>query len=628
VEVAFANGSDAIHTVVRELDREGVREATLHVGDGDEVRGWDAVNEAIEGLLGYGFAEYIESFYLARRDSISPRARTDAVRAMAGVLPLEQIAAELAEELPALEEKSLLLADQLLDINEQLGRYTRDDLLPPQPGPVRGDEELVAEVAQRRKSLGETLAGFATQLPALHNATRELVACAESSTLEEWAANADAMEAALDTIEEKVAFLGYDEVDSGTSRLSHMLERITQGLDAFDTLTAAVVKRRAEIASLLGEPGSRDVPSNFEDQFADLADDEAAARASQKKLGRVVLGAGLAAVGCAAAGFLPIDGIDPNIVLGLRIGAGVLAALAAFLFTKQRASGQEVRRLGTMDTDLTARRDAARVDGELLSGFTDKALREAHASLGQLRALGSLQNALQGFRDGAGGRLVRPDVAERLDQGAEDQLAVVEAHFKELSARISADVEALGQIHKLRQTRADLASRRGSAARQLEVGEMARELAAGASKQIAFEFNNRTKQALSRILPSFTEGRYQYLRIEDDLTVRVFSSEKQDFVTFEEISGGTQRQIALATRLALSETLADRADRGPQFLFLDEPFAYFDAERTRSTLAAMPKLSERLPQVWIATQEPPPGMASSVDLRCSVDSREIERRET
>lgn len=623
VEVDFSSGEDGSHKVVRELDRDGLRSATLHTHDGAEIRGWEAVNDAVAALLGFGFSEYTESFYLARRDSISTRARTDAVRAMAGVLPLEQIAAELAAELPSIEASSLELADQLLEIDEQQARYSRDDLLPPQPGPAPGDQALVAEAAARKAALGSTLAGFEVQLPELQAATRELVSRAEDGSLEEWAASAERMETALDAIEESVAFLGYDDVEAGTGRLSHLLERITEGLDGFDTLTAAVMKRRAEIASLLGEAGSREAASNFDDQQADLDESRATARARRTRLSRGTAVAALAAVGCAVAGFLPIDGMDANVVLGLRIGAGVLAAVGAYLFTRQRAAVAELSRLGTADADLASRRDAAEDDAKLLDGFADQSLRQGYASLGNLRALGSLQASMQAFRDGAGGRLVRPDVAERLESGAEDQLAVLDAHFSQLSARIAADVEALGKIHELRQTRSRLAERRTAAARQLEVVELARELAAGASKQIAFDFNNRTKQALSRILPSLTEGRYQYLRIEDDLSVRVFSSEKQDFVTFEEISGGTQRQIALATRLALSETLADRADKGPQFVFLDEPFAYFDAQRTQSTLAAMPRLSARLPQVWIATQEPPPGTSSSVDLRCSVESREL-----
>ncbi len=52
-----------------------------------------------------------------------------------------------------------------------------------------------------------------------------------------------------------------------------------------------------------------------------------------------------------------------------------------------------------------------------------------------------------------------------------------------------------------------------------------------------------------------------------------------------EISSGTQRQMMLALRLALSRELINRAVKLRQFLFLDEPFAFFDDERTRSALS-------------------------------------------
>ena len=124
---------------------------------------------------------------------------------------------------------------------------------------------------------------------------------------------------------------------------------------------------------------------------------------------------------------------------------------------------------------------------------------------------------------------------------------------------------------------------------------------------------------MARVLPALTEGRYQYLQIgDDDLAVRVFSSEKQDFVAFEEISGGTQRQIELATRIALSEALVRNTTGGRQFLFLDEPFAFFDRVRTQASMQALPKLSDQLPQIWIAAQEPPQGVRPDVHLELTL----------
>ena len=56
------------------------------------------------------------------------------------------------------------------------------------------------------------------------------------------------------------------------------------------------------------------------------------------------------------------------------------------------------------------------------------------------------------------------------------------------------------------------------------------------------------------------------------LIVQAFSSDKRGFMDLAEISSGTQRQIMLALRLALSQELINWAVKSRQFLFLDEPF--------------------------------------------------------
>jgi exonuclease SbcC len=121
-------------------------------------------------------------------------------------------------------------------------------------------------------------------------------------------------------------------------------------------------------------------------------------------------------------------------------------------------------------------------------------------------------------------------------------------------------------------------------------------------------------------LPLFTEGRYEHLQIDEDLSVRVFSNEKRDFMDLEEISSGTQRQIMLAVRLALSQELVNSATVGKQFVFLDEPFAFFDQERTRRALGVLPDLSEEITQIWIVAQSFPADQTFDVPIACSRDS--------
>jgi exonuclease SbcC len=143
------------------------------------------------------------------------------------------------------------------------------------------------------------------------------------------------------------------------------------------------------------------------------------------------------------------------------------------------------------------------------------------------------------------------------------------------------------------------------AQRRIYLRELAGELLQGACRQVSVRFNRDLRDLVGRMLPLFTEDRYQHLQIDEDLTVQVFSGEKRGFMVLEEISSGTQRQVMLAIRLALSEQLVKSTVKGEQFVILDEPFAFFDRERARSSLSVLTKLSADITQVWIIAQEFP-----------------------
>ena len=159
--------------------------------------------------------------------------------------------------------------------------------------------------------------------------------------------------------------------------------------------------------------------------------------------------------------------------------------------------------------------------------------------------------------------------------------------------------------------------------RMIHLRELARELLDGATRQLSHRFNHDLRDLVGRTLPLFTEERYEHLQIDDELTVRVFSKEKRDFMDLEEISSGTQRQIMLAVRLALSQELVRSAVDGKQFVFLDEPFAFFDRERTMKSLQVLPGLSDEITQIWIVSQEFPEGQDFDRSVSCSREKTAI-----
>jgi len=56
---------------------------------------------------------------------------------------------------------------------------------------------------------------------------------------------------------------------------------------------------------------------------------------------------------------------------------------------------------------------------------------------------------------------------------------------------------------------------------------------------------------------------------------------------------------------------------------LDEPFAFFDYSRTKSTLEALPKISDVITQVWVVSQEFPKGVEVDKVIDCPEESAEL-----
>ncbi len=187
----------------------------------------------------------------------------------------------------------------------------------------------------------------------------------------------------------------------------------------------------------------------------------------------------------------------------------------------------------------------------------------------------------------------------------------------ELDKEIHVERQRVEKGDQLKTIIADLDEKAVEQHRRIDRRELAIDLLNGAAKHISKRFNQELRGLVGGTLPLLTEGRYEHLQIDENLNVKVFSSEKRDFMVLDEISSGTQRQIMLAVRLALTQELINRTVNGDQFLFLDEPFAFFDEERTRSALAVLPSLSDEIAQIWIIAQEFPEDMTFDLRIDCA-----------
>ena len=126
------------------------------------------------------------------------------------------------------------------------------------------------------------------------------------------------------------------------------------------------------------------------------------------------------------------------------------------------------------------------------------------------------------------------------------------------------------------------------------------------------------KTRCPELLQRFTQAHYKSLEITPEFSLKLLSEEKGDFLDFNEISTGTQRQVALAMRIALANALADATKTDKQMLFLDEPFAFFDPERTNNTLQSLTETSKGvISQIWLTAQTKPEGVKLAQEIHCA-----------
>ncbi len=196
--------------------------------------------------------------------------------------------------------------------------------------------------------------------------------------------------------------------------------------------------------------------------------------------------------------------------------------------------------------------------------------------------------------------------------------------LQELVEPIRQEEERIEKANSLENKANNLTRRIEDLTRANAAREIAIELLIGASRHLSLRFNHVIREHVGMTLPLFTEGRYEHLEIDNEMTIQVFSSEKRGYLDLDEISSGTQRQIMLAVRLALSQELASRRVKSSQFLILDEPFAFFDQERTINSLAVLPELSEDLPQIFVTSQVFPDGSRFQKEIVCTRETKVMQ----
>lgn len=208
----------------------------------------------------------------------------------------------------------------------------------------------------------------------------------------------------------------------------------------------------------------------------------------------------------------------------------------------------------------------------------------------------------------------------RIEDVLQKQDSEIKQHSDNLQADIVSEKERSEEAGELRVELKQFEKVIKACEHNIKVQDTGVEMLKRSAKESIESFNNNIAKISARTLPKFTEGRYHKLKIDEDLDVQVFSDAKEGYMDFDEISSGTQRQIMLALRMAMSEELAKNSGNDKQFIFLDEPFAFFDQWRTKSSLKALPDVSDVITQVWVVAQDFPDNSGIDMIIDCPIDS--------
>lgn len=673
VTIVFTGRDEKDYMVTRVIDNTGGHIARLFNSEKKLVaEGFQAVSQAIHEIGGFTYQSFVDSFYLAQREMEVPHAKSATVKALIGVDQLETASQELqAESIDAdqairnLETHIVQRKQDILKINldrSHLGRIESQREIKAQQTTVAEKEH--AELAARADAIAKATNAFI-------EASRLFVKTSLRTNYNQWRDRSRCMETSMVAASKATLASGIDEQTKGLLHTKKVVQSFEAGLAEYDKVRNLANLYRQRLAHLLDEPVEESAQDHIESLVTRVKGSSFTHRRkeAQQKIDRTssrrryVVIAGAITIEIAVLAWiswsvmqsspdsmignwlqtiLPISEASRLIfLLTTGIVSTVLSAIGAGLFV---GITKDLKRFRSDLEEVETEEQIAHVEVGVIDAIDEATVPEA------LDALKCVRNDLVGqaisvFAKGDGAVLVRPDaLKEKLDEirsGSAQairtlerghqrvaQLAAQRKHqtiqlleqIQQLDTEITKEQARWDQADALEKEVATLESKAGDLRHQIRIREIARDLIEGACRRIYSRFHPELRRFVGKILPKLTEDRYEQLEVDDDLKVRVFCKEKNDFVGLAEISNGTHRQLMLCVRLALSQALIASSSKSAQFLFFDEPFVFFDEKRMASAIDVLRKISPEITQVWLAAQQFDPQTQFDMLIPCEVDS--------
>ncbi|MBF0610419.1 MAG: AAA family ATPase [Magnetococcales bacterium] len=668
VEMEFTGRDGSDYIIIRHFDSEGRQRARFGKKRSRfPLRGLEAVNPAVREAVGFDYPRFVETLYLPQRRNERPDSAPSlpgmipTIRALAGVEDLDGVRRAYQLEIQDSQRAITRMAEQHAGVEEKIRALNLDLSLLGRLQNQLQEAETTAERAQQTISQWQA---FAQSINDAKNRVEQAVKAFPDQNLDrtqqEWHSLLDGLDQALlhhrkSCLENHLVEVEKDP-GSGLERwskdwrnrlsdLAAILEDVTlqrQGISLWlgerkeetDSKVQGYAQERQRILSLV---------SSFQrwrrwHGLGTTLSLSAASLAWGVWAGVTRFPEKLAPYLPKLKAALPFwDTSKAEQPLVVAVALSVVAALWLGRYLHQR---HQVAGSSSELAKLEARAQDERKMGQKIDASLEKPLPE------RLEMLGSLDKAswiakINQWRNGSGAALVYADTwqesrqkllgflqrymedLEGLNQDISQQVQESALRLKQcrndtlsLRSQITAEEHRQQEGHRLLGQLNGLNDMMVNEERSIRVRQAGVLLLDGAAKELLIAFNLELRRHLSRIVPLFTEGRFQHLNMDDAMQVTLYSSEKEGFVELSEVSTGVQQQLLLAVRFALAQALVSRSVRTPQCVILDEPFAFFDRNRLAKSMVAMGQMSNEMVQFWITSQDFEAGLPVDVPLHC------------
>ncbi len=617
------------YRVYRQIDRYGTNYARL-VQSSDKrelATGLMRVRDLMRDLIRFDFEDFTHSFFLAEKEfPRSPTEMRSFLDRMVGVDVLLEVGEEVKREIGKEEEEFAKLAAEMGRNDKQIEKYVPNISKIPEVEAVRDKHQRVSdELREKQRELETQLDRLSDRIKtrdAHRNRLRQLPD-KPASRLQE----------GVDHLLEAYPSGSADEVLKSSSRdlekLRGRLLEIQKLGPRYEGVREATTRAKRELSALIDGDSETAYPSRLEN-LSNSSRDVGRRRSKLSYLGLTLLVAGLGFCG-AGLGLLQgwleykVGPFDSSSLALVGIGFGLfLIAIAFWAYVKSIALKGEDRRLLEELEKVKGLRDQDQKRREQLDNLALESVKvEELPKVADQTDVDEVKREVAEY-DKQLNSVCRDDSLEELCRSLADDESRILQRLRSTVKEIEKEIEATGENLKRETSRRDraeteIAEYRKQEGRKAALEEKNKEIkelsdrnrANIEERELLLTLLNETVESirhragpnlgktLRRLLPSLTGGRYKDLKITSDFELQVFTSEKSDFLSQHELSGGTFEGLSLGFRLAFSQAFIQAVVQGSQFLFLDEPFKAMDVDRVHRSLSSLIKLSPELKQIFV-----------------------------